>query len=135
MNLILFTYIKKWCEKHIHFVQIWTCQIQVTMIIGTGLCRLGIRSFLVTKTITPWSSTMKIINGHMVNNYVPEWPKLTNMHGNDENFGSFWSSFVVVDSCNVVYAYTFQRNMVMTRSGMMMSRTSSMIHMLPFVLQ
>jgi hypothetical protein len=72
MNLILFTCIKKWREEHIHFVQFWICQILVTMIIGTSLCRLGIRSFFVTKTITPWSSTMTIINRHMVNNYVLE---------------------------------------------------------------
>jgi hypothetical protein len=87
MNLILFTYIKKWCEEHIHFVQIWTCQISVMMIIETGLHKPSIRSIFVTKKISPWSSTMTIVNGCLVNNYVLEWPKLTIMHGNDKSLG------------------------------------------------
>jgi hypothetical protein len=46
-------------------------KIPMTMIIGTSLCRPSVGSFFVTKTITPWSSTMTIINGRMVNNYAP----------------------------------------------------------------
>jgi hypothetical protein len=33
----------------------------MTMIIGTNFCRPGIWSFFITKTITPWLSTMAII--------------------------------------------------------------------------
>jgi hypothetical protein len=43
----------------------------VTMIIGTSLCRPSIGFFFVIKTITTQSLTMTIINGHLINNYVP----------------------------------------------------------------
>jgi hypothetical protein len=35
--------------------------------------------------ITPWLSTMTIINGCMVDNYALEWPFLTIMRRNDES--------------------------------------------------
>jgi hypothetical protein len=43
-----------------------------TMLVGTGLCRPGRGVFFVTKTITSWSLTMTITNGHLADNYVPE---------------------------------------------------------------
>ncbi len=53
-------------------------KISMMMIIGTSLCRPSIGSFFVTKTITPWLLIMTIMNGHLVNNYAPEWPKFDN---------------------------------------------------------
>jgi hypothetical protein len=66
------------------------------MIFGTSLRRPSIGCFFVTKTITSWSLTMTIINGHLVNNYVLEWPKFNNYLSKWKKFGqfSFSSSFV-----------------------------------------
>jgi hypothetical protein len=65
-------------------------KILVTMIIGIGLYKLGIGFFFITKTITSWSLTMTITNGHLINNYALEWPFLIIMCWNDESLGSFW---------------------------------------------
>ncbi len=70
-------------------------KISMTMIIRTGLYKSDIGFFFVTKTITPWSSTMTITNGCMINNYILEWPFLTIMCWNDESLDNFcfWSFF------------------------------------------
>lgn len=47
-------------------------KIPMMMIIGTSLYRPSIRFFFITKTITPWSLTLTITNGHLVDNYVLE---------------------------------------------------------------
>jgi len=65
-------------------------KVLVTMIIGTSLCRLSIGSFLVTKTITSWSSTMTIINVHLVKNYAPKWSKFDNYVPQWQKFRQFF---------------------------------------------
>jgi hypothetical protein len=49
------------------------------MIIRTYLYRPNIGSFFVTKTVTPWSSTITIITGCLVKNYAPKRLKFDNL--------------------------------------------------------
>jgi hypothetical protein len=49
------------------------------MIIGICLYKPGIGSSFVTKTVTPWLSTITIINGCLVNNYALEVLKFNNL--------------------------------------------------------
>jgi len=44
----------------------------MTMVIETNLYRPSMWFFFIIKMITPWSSTMIIRNGRMVNNYALE---------------------------------------------------------------
>jgi hypothetical protein len=62
----------------------------MTTIIKTGLYRPRIGFFFITKTITPWSSTMTITNGRPIDNYALEWLFLTIMCQNDESLNNFW---------------------------------------------
>lgn len=65
----------------------------MTMIIKISLCRTNIGSFFVTKIITPWSSTMIVTNGHLVDNYALEWPLLTIMCQNMKVWVVFFHHF------------------------------------------
>ncbi len=64
-------------------------KISMTMIIRTGLYKSDIGFFFVTKTITPWSSTMTITNGCLINNYAWEWPFFNNYVLEWWKFGQF----------------------------------------------
>jgi len=64
-------------------------KISMTMIIKTHLYKSDIGFFFVTKTITPWSSTMTITNGCLINNYALEWPFFNNYVLEWWKFGQF----------------------------------------------
>jgi hypothetical protein len=79
-------------------------KIPMMMIIGTGLYRPSIGFFFITKTITPWSSIIKITNGCLIENYVLEWSFLTIMCWNYESLGiffgvNFWQWFENYEDC------------------------------------
>jgi hypothetical protein len=63
------------------------------MIIETSLYKPCIEFVFIIKTITPWSSTMTITNGRLVDNYALGWPFLTIMCQSDWSSCSFFSSF------------------------------------------
>jgi len=64
-------------------------KISMTMIIRTHLYKSDIWFFFVITTITPWSSTMTITNGCLINNYALEWPFFNNYVLEWWKFGQF----------------------------------------------